>query len=106
MAKHKTGKVKRGKSALHSLKEGLQQRRQQQQQQAKGKGATGTSGQPSQPRHTKQAPKENPFEQRFTRLKHDVLGRDIRGTQGKPALARQRGIETVRASGWQAGVVG
>ncbi|KAI9168116.1 nucleolar complex protein 14 [Blastocladiella emersonii ATCC 22665] len=35
----------------------------------------------------------NPFEAKVTKTKHDVLGRKIKGAQGRPGLTRQRGLE-------------
>ncbi|CAG8819599.1 12139_t:CDS:1, partial [Gigaspora rosea] len=35
----------------------------------------------------------NPFELRVTKTKHNVLGRKVKGTQGRPGLKRQIGIE-------------
>ena len=34
----------------------------------------------------------NPFESKFNKVKHNVLGKRIKGTQGKPGLRRQIGI--------------
>ncbi|CAG8433583.1 10902_t:CDS:10 [Diversispora eburnea] len=35
----------------------------------------------------------NPFELKVTRMKHDVLGKRVKGVQGRPGLNRQIGIE-------------
>ncbi|CAG8505790.1 27862_t:CDS:10 [Racocetra persica] len=35
----------------------------------------------------------NPFELKITKTKHNVIGRKVKGTQGRPALKRQMGIE-------------
>jgi hypothetical protein len=35
----------------------------------------------------------NPFELKVNKIKHDVLGKKIKGVQGKPGLKRQIGIE-------------
>ncbi|CAG8542688.1 2598_t:CDS:10, partial [Dentiscutata heterogama] len=35
----------------------------------------------------------NPFELKVTKTKHNVLGRKVKGTQGRPGLKRQIGIE-------------
>lgn len=35
----------------------------------------------------------NPFELKVNKVKHDVLGKKIKGVQGKPGLKRQIGIE-------------
>ncbi|RHZ78671.1 hypothetical protein Glove_158g41 [Diversispora epigaea] len=37
--------------------------------------------------------KINPFEMKVTRMKHDVLGKRVKGVQGRPGLNRQIGIE-------------
>ena len=42
--------------------------------------------------------KLNPFDVKVTKLKHDVGGRKIVGTTGRPAASKQAGIEQVRAS--------
>lgn len=42
--------------------------------------------------------KMNPFDVKVTKLKHDVGGRKIAGTMGKPAQSKQAGIERVRYS--------
>ena len=42
--------------------------------------------------------KMNPFDVKVTKLKHDVGGRRIVGTTGKPAQSKQAGIERVRIS--------
>jgi nucleolar protein 14 len=39
--------------------------------------------------------KLNPFDQKVTKLKHDVGGRVIKGRIGKPTFKRQAGIEEV-----------
>lgn len=39
--------------------------------------------------------KLNPFDVRVTKVKHDVGGRKIIGTTGRPAKSRQAGIEQV-----------
>lgn len=41
--------------------------------------------------------KVNPFDVKVTKLKHDVGGRKIVGTVGRPAQSKQAGIEQVRA---------
>lgn len=40
--------------------------------------------------------KMNPFDMKVTKLKHDVGGRRIAGTMGRPAQSKQAGIERVR----------
>lgn len=40
--------------------------------------------------------KLNPFDIKVTKLKHDVGGRKIAGTVGRPAQSKQAGIEQVR----------
>ena len=40
----------------------------------------------------------NPFELKFTRQKHQVLGRVMKGVKGKPGLTRKRGEEMVSLS--------
>lgn len=37
----------------------------------------------------------NPFDEKVTRLKHDVGGRRLKGVTGKPAKAKQAGLEQV-----------
>lgn len=39
--------------------------------------------------------KMNPFDVKVTKLKHDVGGRKIAGTVGRPAQSKQAGIEQV-----------
>jgi nucleolar protein 14 len=39
--------------------------------------------------------KLNPFDEKATKLKHDVLGRKLKGVVGKPAKSKQTGIEQV-----------
>ena len=39
--------------------------------------------------------KLNPFDVKFTKLKHDVGGRKLKGVSGKPAQSKQAGIEAV-----------
>lgn len=41
--------------------------------------------------------KLNPFDVKVTKLKHDVGGRKLKGIVGKPAQARQAGLEQVRS---------
>ena len=38
----------------------------------------------------------NPFDVKVTKLKHDVVGRKLKGITGKPARSKQAGIEQVR----------
>jgi len=37
----------------------------------------------------------NPFELKFTKQKHEVLGRKLKGVKGKPGVTRKRAEETV-----------
>ena len=37
----------------------------------------------------------NPFDVKVTKLKHDVVGRKLKGITGKPARSKQVGIEQV-----------
>ena len=37
----------------------------------------------------------NPFELKVNKVKHNVLGKEIKGIQGKPGLKRQIGIDKV-----------
>ena len=37
--------------------------------------------------------KSNPFDLKFTKQKHDILGRKPKGIVGNPGLARKRGLE-------------
>lgn len=41
---------------------------------------------------------DNPFEQKITKLKHDVLGRKVKGAVGHPSLAKQDGLAQRRAT--------
>lgn len=41
--------------------------------------------------------KLNPFDVKVTKLKHDVGGRKLKGIVGKPAQAKQAGLEQVRS---------
>lgn len=41
-------------------------------------------------------PKNNPFEVRVNRKKHDVLGQRIRSGRGLPGVARSRAVQKVR----------
>ena len=43
--------------------------------------------------------KLNPFDVKVTKVKHDVGGRKITGTTGRPAQSKQAGIEQVRKYG-------
>ena len=42
--------------------------------------------------------KMNPFDVKVTKLKHDVGGRKIAGVVGRPAQAKQAGMEQVRST--------
>jgi nucleolar protein 14 len=42
--------------------------------------------------------KFNPFDVKVERVKHDVGGRKMKGTMGKPGASKQAGIEQVRRS--------
>lgn len=42
--------------------------------------------------------KLNPFDVKVTRLKHDVGGRKIKGTMGRPAQSKQAGLQQVETS--------
>lgn len=48
--------------------------------------------------------KLNPFDVKVTKLKHDVGGRKIIGTKGRPAQSKQAGIEQVRFALCRSGV--
>ncbi|KAL7753432.1 nucleolar complex protein 14 [Sorochytrium milnesiophthora] len=105
-------------SALKKLKAGLKSagvigvnkpkksvlKRQQQQQQQHGSSAQPTSrGQQIQAalvrmRKDNGMDSANPFEVKVNRVKHDVLNRKIKGTQGMPAQTRAKSIE-VRKQG-------
>jgi nucleolar protein 14 len=39
--------------------------------------------------------KLNPFDTKTTKLKHEVLGRKLKGVSGKPAQTKQAGLESV-----------
>ena len=41
--------------------------------------------------------KMNPFDIKVTKVKHDVGGRRITGTVGRPAQSKQAGMEQVRS---------
>ena len=43
----------------------------------------------SQPKET------NPFELKFTRVKHNVIGRKVKGVNGNPSLSKKRSNEVV-----------
>ncbi len=47
--------------------------------------------------------KLNPFDTTYTKLKHDVGGRKIKGVTGNPQQSKQAGIELVRVAKLQAG---
>ena len=38
----------------------------------------------------------NPFDEKVTKLKHNVGGRKLKGITGKPAKSKQAGLEQVR----------
>ena len=38
----------------------------------------------------------NPFDEKVTKLKHNVGGRKLKGVSGKPAKSKQAGLEQVR----------
>lgn len=40
--------------------------------------------------------KLNPFDEKVTRLKHNVGGRKLKGITGRPAKSKQAGLEQVR----------
>jgi nucleolar protein 14 len=40
--------------------------------------------------------KLNPFDEKVTKLKHNVGGRKLKGVTGKPARSKQAGLEQVR----------
>ena len=40
--------------------------------------------------------KYNPFDVKVNKLKHDVLGKKVKGTLGMPAKSKQSGVEQVR----------
>ena len=42
----------------------------------------------------------NPFDVKVTKLKHDVVGRKLKGITGKPARSKQAGIEQVCGGLW------
>ena len=42
----------------------------------------------------------NPFDVKVTKLKHDVVGRKLKGITGKPARSKQAGIEQVCGRLW------
>ena len=45
-------------------------------------------------------PRNNPFEVRVNRKKHDVLGQKIKSGRGLPGVARSRAIQKVRGYGF------
>lgn len=44
----------------------------------------------------KKALHKNPFDTKVTKLKHDIGGRKVKGSKGKPAERKQAGMEQVR----------
>ena len=42
--------------------------------------------------------KFNPFDVKVQKVKHDVVGRKMKGIMGKPSASKQAGIEQARAS--------
>ena len=42
-----------------------------------------------------QSKEVNPFELKFTRVKHNVIGRKVKGVNGNPALSKKRSHEVV-----------
>lgn len=78
--------------------------------------ASGVTGQPSKPKKSKNQKQDartkrdreealqnirqqfNPFDKKVNRQKEDVLGRNVTGTVGNPALAKQQGEEARRAA--------
>lgn len=51
--------------------------------------------QKSQKESKKEAP-TNPYELKFTKTKHEVLNRKVKGIKGKPGVARKRATENVK----------
>lgn len=47
-------------------------------------------------RHSSKPASDNPFEAKFTRQKHLVLNRKVKGSRGRPGLTRKKSEEAVR----------
>ncbi|KAF8681461.1 Nop14-like protein [Rhizoctonia solani] len=88
----KTSQLKQLKSALSSA--GLS-RNSQPQKHKKKKSGEGTAIEKAKKAAKLEAIQRrlNPFDERVTRLKHDVGGRKLKGVVGKPAVSRQAGLE-------------
>jgi nucleolar protein 14 len=92
----KTSQLKQLKSALSSA--GLS-RNSQPQKHKKKKSGEGTAIEKAKKAAKLEAIQRrlNPFDERVTRVKHDVGGRKLKGVVGKPAVSRQAGLEQVRS---------
>ncbi|CEL59285.1 putative nucleolar complex protein 14 OS=Schizosaccharomyces pombe (strain 972 / ATCC 24843) GN=nop14 PE=1 SV=1 [Rhizoctonia solani AG-1 IB] len=88
----KTSQLKQLKSALSSA--GLS-RNSQPQKHKKKKSGEGTAIEKAKKAAKLEAIQRrlNPFDERVTRVKHDVGGRKLKGVVGKPAVSRQAGLE-------------
>jgi nucleolar protein 14 len=96
-------KPKSGGSALKKLKQSISENRIQEKLQKVGKRKS-KNAQQAQVVQRREARSElrnlqkknqqnNPFEQRFAKQKHDVLGRNLKGMQGRPGQVRARAEE-------------
>ena len=99
-ASNKTKKPAGG-SALNRLKNNLKQLGLLNAKVSKKKKAGKTSSQSPMERESRREKFEklhsapNPFELKVNRTKHDVLGRKVKGTIGRPGVSRMRGNEVV-----------
>ncbi|KAG8715845.1 nucleolar complex protein 14 [Ceratobasidium sp. 423] len=88
----KTSQLKQLKSALSSA--GLS-RNSQPQKHKKKKSRDGTAIEKAKKAAKLEAIQRrlNPFDERVTRVKHDVGGRKLKGVMGRPGVSRQAGLE-------------
>ncbi|CAE6445815.1 unnamed protein product [Rhizoctonia solani] len=88
----KTSQLKQLKSALSSA--GLS-RNSQSQKHKKKKSSEGTAIEKAKKAAKLEAIQRrlNPFDERVTRVKHDVGGRKLKGVVGRPGVSRQAGLE-------------
>ncbi|CDZ98611.1 Nucleolar protein involved in 40S ribosome biogenesis [Phaffia rhodozyma] len=80
------------KSALTSA--GLDRKKQQQIKAKSNNAGTKRKRGPDDEKKLEKIRKEmNPFEERTMRLKHDIGGRKLKGSSGRPGLSKQTGLE-------------
>lgn len=60
-----------------------------------GKGAAEVVARKKKKRLTRREPRNNPFEVRINRRKHDVLGQKVKSGRGLPGVARSRAVQKV-----------